>query len=50
MEEIIANHTGQSLEKVAQDMERDYFMSAEESQEYGLIDTVVASRDNRSQG
>jgi ATP-dependent Clp protease, protease subunit len=47
MEEIIAHHTGQPLEKVAQDMERDYFMSAEESSEYGLIDTVVANRDNR---
>jgi ATP-dependent Clp protease protease subunit len=48
MEEIIAHHTGQSLEKVASDMERDYFMSAEEANEYGLIDTVVTNRDHRS--
>ena len=50
MEEIISKHTEQPLEKVAQDMERDYFMSAEEASEYGLIDTVVANRDHRSQG
>jgi ATP-dependent Clp protease, protease subunit len=50
MEEIISLHTEQPLEKVAQDMERDYFMSAQEASEYGLIDTVVANRDHRSQG
>jgi ATP-dependent Clp protease protease subunit len=44
MEEIIAEHSGQSLEKVSKDMERDYFMTAQEAQEYGIIDTVVAHR------
>ena len=44
LEEIIANHTGQSLDKVAKDMERDYFMTAPEAQEYGVIDNVVAHR------
>jgi ATP-dependent Clp protease, protease subunit len=44
MEEIIAQHTGQPLEKVAKDMERDYFMTAEEAREYGLIDKVIARR------
>ena len=44
MEEIIAQHTGQPLEKVAKDMERDYFMTAEEAREYGLIDKVLARR------
>src|SRR5438876_12326191 len=44
MEEIIAQHTGQPLEKVATDMERDYFMTAEEAKEYGLIDKVIARR------
>jgi ATP-dependent Clp protease protease subunit len=44
MEEIIAEHTGQPLEKVAKDMERDYFMTAHEAQEYGIIDTVVTHR------
>jgi ATP-dependent Clp protease protease subunit len=41
---ILALHTGQSLEKVEQDTERDYFMSGEEACTYGLIDQVLASR------
>ena len=44
LEEIIAKHTGQPLEKVAKDMERDYFMTAQEAKEYGIIDTVIAHR------
>jgi ATP-dependent Clp protease protease subunit len=44
LEEIIASHTGQELEKVSKDMERDYFMTASEAQEYGIIDNVVAHR------
>ena len=44
LEEITAYHTGQPLEKVSRDMERDYFMTAGEAQEYGIIDTVVAQR------
>ena len=44
LEEIIAEHTGQPLEKVSKDMERDYFMTADESKEYGIIDNVVAHR------
>jgi ATP-dependent Clp protease, protease subunit len=44
MEEIIAEHSGQPLEKVSKDMERDYFLTAEEAMEYGLIDTVIAHR------
>jgi ATP-dependent Clp protease protease subunit len=50
MEEIISHHTGQPLEKVAQDMERDYFMSSDEAEQYGIVDMVVSNRDNRSQG
>jgi ATP-dependent Clp protease, protease subunit len=41
---ILASHTGQTLEKVEQDTERDYFMSGEEACTYGLIDQVLASR------
>lgn len=41
---ILASHTGQSLERVEQDTERDYFMSGEEAAAYGLIDQVLASR------
>jgi ATP-dependent Clp protease protease subunit len=44
MEEIVAQHTGQPLEKISKDMERDYFMTAEEAKEYGLIDNVIAHR------
>jgi ATP-dependent Clp protease protease subunit len=41
LDEIIAKHTGQPLEKVAKDTERDYFMSAEEAKEYSIIDRVI---------
>ena len=41
LDEILAKHTGQELEKVARDTERDYFMSAEEAKEYNLIDRVI---------
>ncbi len=39
--EILARHTGQPLERVMQDCERDYFMSADEAKEYGLVDRVL---------
>ena len=42
LDEIIAHHTGQSMEKVKTDTERDYFMSAEEATEYNLIDRVIS--------
>ena len=45
MEEIMARHTGQDLDKIAKDMDRDYYMTAQEALEYGVIDTVVTSRD-----
>ena len=41
---IVAQHSGQPLEKVARDMQRDYFLSAAEAKEYGLIDKVIAHR------
>jgi ATP-dependent Clp protease protease subunit len=41
---ILAEHTGQTLEKVEQDTERDYFMSGQEACAYGLIDQVLSSR------
>jgi len=44
MEEIISHHTEQPLEKVSKDMERDYFMTAQEAKDYGIIDTVVTHR------
>jgi ATP-dependent Clp protease, protease subunit len=44
LEEIISQHTGQELEKVSKDMERDYFMTSQESKEYGIIDRVIEHR------
>ena len=41
---ILADHTGQKIEKVAEDTERDFFMSASQSMEYGIVDRVVADR------
>ena len=43
LEELLARHTGQKLEKIKQDSDRDYFMSAEEAKAYGLIDEVIVS-------
>jgi len=44
LNKILADHTGKSLEKIADDVERDYFMSAEEAKEYGLIDDILTKR------
>ena len=44
----LANHTGQPLSKIEEDTERDFFMSAEESKEYGLIDQVISRRPSAS--
>lgn len=45
LNEILSKHTDQKLEKIAQDTERDYFMSALEAVEYGLIDRVITKRE-----
>jgi len=44
LNQIMAKHTGQPIERIARDTDRDYFLSAEESREYGLIDRVLTSR------
>jgi len=41
--EILVNHTGKTLEKVKEDTDRDYFMSAQEAKEYGIVDEVIIS-------
>ena len=46
LNEIMAKHTGRPFEQVEQDLERDNFMSASKALEYGLIDTVLASRND----
>jgi ATP-dependent Clp protease protease subunit len=44
MNEILASLTGQSLEQIAEDTERDYYMSAEEAMKYGIVDRVMSAR------
>ncbi len=44
LNEILAEHTGQTLDQIARDTDRDRFMSAEEAKTYGLVDEVVKSR------
>jgi len=43
IEEILAHHTKQPLEKIKKDTDRDYFMSAEEAKTYGIVDEVIAN-------
>ena len=44
LEELIAEHTGQTLEKVAKDTDRDYILTADEAVDYGVVDEVITSR------
>jgi ATP-dependent Clp protease protease subunit len=41
---IMAKHTGKSVDQIAKDMDRNYFMSVEESKAYGLIDEIIEKR------
>ena len=43
LNEILVKHTGQTLEKIQRDSDRDYFMSAEEAKDYGVVDDVILS-------
>ena len=45
LEEILARHTGQPIERIHKDTDRDFVMSAEEAQDYGIIDEVITARD-----
>ena len=47
LNEILSRHTGQPLDKIALDTDRDFFMSAQEAKEYGLIDEVYDVRKQR---
>jgi ATP-dependent Clp protease protease subunit len=47
LEELIAQHTGQPLEKVSTDTDRDYILTAEEAVDYGVVDEVITSRKIR---
>jgi ATP-dependent Clp protease protease subunit len=45
MDEIVSRHTGQPIERIHKDTDRDFVMSAEEAREYGIIDEVIVARD-----
>lgn len=47
MAQILAEHTGQTIEKIIEDSDRDFFMSAEEAKAYGLIDEVVVQKTEK---
>jgi ATP-dependent Clp protease, protease subunit len=46
LNEILANATGQPVDKIARDVDRDYIMEAEQAVTYGMVDRVIASREN----
>lgn len=48
MNEILAGHTGRDLDQIASDTERDYYMSAEEARDYGIVDAVANRRSGDS--
>ena len=50
LNQLLAHHTNQPLEKIEADTERDFFMSAEEAKNYGLIDLVISGQNLPSQG
>ena len=45
LDEILAAHTGQDVEKIARDTDRDFIMTAEQAKEYGIIDEIIESRE-----
>jgi ATP-dependent Clp protease protease subunit len=46
MNKIMAKHTGQSLSRIAQDTDRDFYLSAEEAKAYGVVDEVIVPKKN----
>ena len=44
LNQLLVKHTGQAIERIKNDTERDYFMSSAEAKEYGLIDEVIANK------
>jgi ATP-dependent Clp protease protease subunit len=46
LEEMLADHTGQSIERIHKDTDRDFILSAQEAKEYGIIDEVIAARES----
>ena len=50
LNQVMAHHCGQPLEKIERDTERDYFLSADEAKEYGLIDEVITRTPEKDKG
>ena len=44
LNKILASHTGQSIERIEKDVERDYIMTSEQAKDYGIIDEVISKR------
>jgi len=49
LNDILGKHTGQDLERIRKDTERDYFMSSEEAKAYGIVDRVISKREIKDQ-
>jgi ATP-dependent Clp protease protease subunit len=47
LNQILANHSGQPIEKIATDTERDFFMSGEDARQYGIVDEVITKKAPR---
>ena len=45
LNDILSQHTGQPLEKIQKDTDRDFFMSGEEARQYGIVDKVIVERE-----
>lgn len=45
MNEILAKHTGQALDRITKDVERDYIMTASQAKEYGIVDQVISRKE-----
>ena len=45
LNQIISSHTGQSLEKVEKDTDRDFYLTAQEAKDYGIIDQVITTKE-----
>jgi ATP-dependent Clp protease protease subunit len=50
IEQVLAHHTGQTIEKIAKDTDRDYILSAEEAVSYGMVDHVFTARGSKASG
>ena len=50
LDQVLAHHTGQDVETIKRDTDRDFFMSGEEAKDYGIIDEVIVSKDGQEAG